>query len=304
MARKLRLGTRGSRLALEQTRLVSEMLSAETPGIEFQVVIVKTRGDSLPPAQRGEADGKGYFTEDIESLLLRGEIDLAVHSLKDLSVELDARLMIAATPRRSDPRDALVSPGFEKLQALPSGASLGTSSARRRVQLLKLREDLRVVDLHGNVETRVGKMKRLGIDGVVLAAAGLDRLSLGRLATERFATRVVVPAVGQGTLGVEVRRRDRDLERMVSRIGDEKTMMASECEREFARAVGADCNLPVGAHASFNGRSLTLTGMIASADGSVLKRSMTSTEPGGLGRALGEEMLKLGGATIMERSGQ
>ena len=300
MTQKLRIGTRGSNLALAQTAIVRSLLEDASDGLEFEVVPVKTRGDALPPTQRGETDGKGVFTEDIELMLLRGDLDVAVHSMKDLSVELDPALTIAATPTRGDPRDALVSKGNLAIRELPEGASIGTSSVRRKVQLANVRHDLRLVDLHGNVETRIRKLTEIGIDGVVLAAAGLDRLSLGGAIAQRLSTNELVPAAGQGTLAIEARRDDERVSRLVSKINDPATMAVTECEREFARTIGADCNLPVGAFASRSGGSVTLTGMIASLDGTrILKRSMTATDFPGLGARLGREMLELGGARML-----
>lgn len=288
-------------LALAQTRAVIDLLSQKLPKIETEVVKLRTAGDMLPPEKRGETDGKGAFTGDIEDLLARGELDLAVHSLKDLSVVPRRGLKIGATPPRGDPRDALVSLSGEQLSGLSKGASLGTSSIRRKAQLLMLRRDLRIVDVHGNVETRVRKMTELHLDGVVLAAAGLDRLSLGRRIAQRFSIDQLVPAAGQGTIAVQVRSGDREVEELVSAINDEETMRASECERAFARAIGGDCYVPAGAYASVNGRSLTLVGMIASSDGrAVLKKSATSTDPVALGEVLGNEMLRFGGAEIIK----
>jgi hydroxymethylbilane synthase len=295
------VGTRGSVLALAQTRAVIDLLSQKLPKIETEVVKLRTAGDMLPPEKRGETDGKGAFTGDIEDLLARGELDLAVHSLKDLSVVPRRGLKIGATPPRGDPRDALVSLSGEQLSGLSKGASLGTSSIRRKAQLLMLRRDLRIVDVHGNVETRVRKMTELHLDGVVLAAAGLDRLSLGRRIAQRFSIDQLVPAAGQGTIAVQVRSGDREVEELVSAINDEETMRASECERAFARAIGGDCYVPAGAYASVNGRSLTLVGMIASSDGrAVLKKSATSTDPVALVEVLGNEMLRFGGAEIIK----
>lgn len=279
------------------------MLAEKAPEFEAQLVRVKTEGDRIPPGKRGETDGKGAFTGDIEALLAKGELDLAVHSLKDLSVELAPGLVIGATPPRDDPRDALVSPNGERLSELPSGASLGTSSIRRKAQILSLRPDIRVLGVHGNVETRVRKMDELHLGGVVLAAAGLDRLEMGTRISQRFAVDEIVPSAGQGTIAVELRKGDAEMRRMVSEINDEKTMRSAECERAFARAIGSDCYVPAGAHASPNGRSLTLIGMIASPDGrSVLKRKATSTDPVGLGESLGEELLKDGGAEVIKGS--
>jgi hydroxymethylbilane synthase len=294
--RKLRVGTRGSKLALAQTRMVLDLLAEKSPEIEPVVIPIRTLGDRLPAKKRGETDGKGAFTGDIEERLAAGEIDIAVHSLKDLSVELGQGLKIGATPPRGDPRDALVSSDGEKFSELSKGAVVGTSSIRRKAQLLNRRSDLEVVDLHGNVETRVRKLSELRLGAIVLAAAGLDRLSMGEMVTERFPVSDVVPSAGQGTIAVEVRAGDRDVGRMVSLISDEKTMRASECERAFAKAIGGDCYVPAGAHATVNGRALTLVGMIASPHGrTLLKRTETSTDPVGLGESLAEELLRRGG---------
>lgn len=279
------------------------LLSEKAPGLELQVITVRTAGDRLPAEKRSETNGKGAFTQDIEALLMKGELDLAVHSMKDLSMEFAQGLKIGATPPRGDPRDALVSPGGRKLSELPIGTSVGTSSIRRKVQLLNLRQDLRVVDMHGNVETRIRKMDELGLGGMVLAAAGLDRLSMGERISQRFSVEEVVPSAGQGAIAVQVRKGDREIERLVSRINDEETMGSSKCERAFARAIGGDCSVPVGAYASFSGRSFTLVGMIASADGkTVLKRTATSTDPVGLGEVLGAELLRLGGTEFIRSS--
>lgn len=297
---KLRIGTRGSKLARIQTDIIADLLRQEVPGLELQIKVVRTLGDRLPPERRGETDGKGAFTDDIETLLLQGEVDLAVHSMKDLSVEAVPGLRVAATPVRGDARDALVTPGKTELAQLPKGAALGTSSVRRKAQLLNLRGDLRVVDLHGNVDTRISKMGRMALGGIVLAAAGLDRLSRSEIITRRFSVEEMVPAGGQGTLAVQIREGDAELEQTVSKINDAKTMGATECERVFAKTIGGSCKLPVGAYAESHGRSLTLTGMIASPDGArVLRRSMSATDAGGLGRALALEMLQLGGDAIL-----
>lgn len=296
---KIRIGTRGSRLALAQTQTVVEMLSQKVQGLKARVVTVRTAGDRLPAWKRGETDGKGAFTEDIESLLIKKEIDIAVHSLKDLSVEQSETLELGATPPRGDPRDALVSRSGVAFSGLPDGAKIGTSSIRRKAQLRSLRHDLLMVDLHGNVETRLRRLGESRLDGIVLAAAGLDRLAFSARIAERLPVQDVVPAAGQGTIAVQVRRGDRGIKRMVSAINDEKTMLAAECERAFARAIGGDCYVPAGAYAVCKGRSIELTGMMASPDGSaVLKKTAASSSPVELGESLGKELLQLGGAAL------
>jgi len=300
--RSLKIGARGSRLSRAQTQTVVEMLSRREPGLEIVVVPIKTAGDRMPPQKRTAIDGKTAFTGDIESLLLSGEIDAAVHSMKDVSVKLKDGLKIAATPPRGDPRDALISLHGEGLPDLHPGAVVGTSSLRRRAQLLNLRRDLSVVDLHGNVESRIERMDTLRLDAIVLAAAGVERISESRRVSQFFSTEEMVPAAGQATLAVEVREGDKETEKIVAGIDDRKTRLESDCERAFARRVGGDCFVPVGACARMSGESLTVSGMIASTDGrQMIRRTRTSssTNAESLGAELGDEMLKHGGEEIL-----
>ncbi len=247
---RLRIGARGSKLSRAQTQMVVEMLRGRVPGLEVEVVPITTAGDRLPPERRKAVDGKTAFTGDIQSLLLSGKVDAAVHSMKDVSVEPKDGLRIAATPPRGDPRDVLVSLNGMVLGDLREGATVGTSSLRRKAQLLNLRRDLRVVDLHGNVESRMERMERLHLDAVVLAAAGVDRISESHKISQFFSTEEMVPAVGQATLAVEVREDDVATGRIIAEIDDGKTRAESDCERAFARRVGGDCFVPVGAHAA------------------------------------------------------
>ena len=297
----LRVGARGSRLSRAQTELVAEMLSSRVPGLDLEIVPIKTRGDRVPPESRG-VDGKTAFTGEIEDQLLSGRIDAAVHSMKDLPVQMRDGLMIAATPPRGDPRDALISAGGVDFWRLRPGATIGTSSLRRRAQLLALRADLSVTDLHGNVETRIRKMRELGLDAVVLAAAGLERISESARVTRLFPLEEVVPAAGQGTLAVQVRKGDAETERIVGSIDDASARLESACERAFTKSVGGDCFVPVGACARVAAHYLTISGIIASPDGrEVIRRSLTapSGDAESLGKRLGEEMLGDGGETIL-----
>lgn len=298
----MRIGARGSKLSQAQTKLVADLLISRVPGLEIEIVPIRTAGDRLPPEKRKAMDGKTAFTGDIQSSLLLGDVDAAVHSMKDLSVEPRDGLMIGATPPRGDPRDALISIRREDLQGLRAGATIGTSSLRRKAQLLSLRADLCVVDLHGNVESRIERMSKLGLDAVVLAAAGLQRMSRSEAVSQFFSVEEMVPAVGQATLAVEVRKHDGETRRLVEQIDDAKTRTESECERAFARTVGGDCFVPVGACARANGSSLSISGIIASPDGrDAVKKTLTSPAMRGesLGRRLGEEMLQLGGDKII-----
>jgi hydroxymethylbilane synthase len=299
---RLKIATRGSKLSRAQAQIVVEMLSRRIFGLEVEVIPIKTLGDRLPPEKRNAVDGKTAFTGDIESLLLNGEVDAAVHSMKDLPIALKDGLKIAATPPRGDPRDALISLHGEELRNLPPRAAVGTSSLRRKAQLLNLRRDLSVIDLHGNVESRLEKMDRLQLDAIVLAAAGLERISEAQRIAELFSIEEIVPAAGQATLAVEVRKGDVEIEKFIAKVDDKRTRLESECERAFARRIGGDCYVPVGACARMNGASLTIVGMISSPDGSeLLKRTLTSPsrDAESLGRKLGEEMLHLGGEKIL-----
>ncbi len=296
----LRVGTRGSRLALAQTATVVDLISKANPGAELKVVPIRTAGDAAKAGASTESDRKLAFTEEIDRQLISGQVDIAVHSLKDVPSTIDSRLVIAATPKRGDPRDALVTLSARKLQEIPAGSSIGTSSIRRRVQLGLLRPDLAVVDIHGNVETRIGKMKGLGLEGVVVAAAGLQRLGIADKASQNFSTSEMVPAACQGILGVEVRRDNDEALDVLRGIDDRTTHIAGECERAFLGAVGGDCNFPLGAYAEVDGARLTLAGLLAEPDGSsVAKDSIAgqTTSAGKLGVQLARRLLKAGGVS-------
>ncbi|MGH7411648.1 MAG: hydroxymethylbilane synthase, partial [Candidatus Methylomirabilis sp.] len=214
----LKLGTRGSPLALRQARLVADALSKRWPDLEVALVPIKTSGDRLLDARLAEAGGKGLFVKEIEEALLEGRIDLAVHSLKDLPAELPGGLGIGAMLPREDPLDALVSRGSLRFADLPPGARIGTGSLRRRVQLLHRRPDLQLVPLHGNVETRLKKLETVGLDALVLAVAGLIRLGLQERITERLQPDLCLPAIGQGALVIEMRVDDRRVAAIVDEV--------------------------------------------------------------------------------------
>jgi hydroxymethylbilane synthase len=298
----VRIGTRGSRLALAQTQIVVERLKAAEKGIDVTVVPLKTRGDVMPPKKLGSVDGKAAFTGEIERQLVAGRIDAAVHSMKDLPTKLDDRLVVAATPRRGDPRDAFVSEPRLQLENLRTGASIGTSSVRRRAQLLRLRQDLEVVELHGNIETRLGKVGPEGLDGVVLAAAGLLRLGLEARVSQLFDVEVMIPAVCQGTIAVECRREDGGARRLLGLIDDWATKASSVCERAFADELGGDCYVPLGAIARESNGGLRAIGMVASTDGGKVARSELrgpSRDPEALGRRLAARVGEAGGKQIL-----
>ena len=252
-------------------------------------VPIKTAGDAGRWGSGPEEDRKLAFTKEIDNQLLNGKIDIAVHSLKDVPSAIDERLVIAAMPPRGDPRDALVTDSGRKLSKVPEGSAIGTSSIRRKVQLQGLRPGLKVVGIHGNVETRIAKMKERGLEGVVLAAAGLQRLGMEDRVTQYFSTDEMVPAACQGIIGVDARRDDAAVLELLRRIDDPSSRIAGECERAFIGALGGDCNFPAGAYAGIVGRELAVNGFVANQDGSSLAKDSVVATPGAA-RKLGEEL--------------
>ncbi|MDG7011605.1 MAG: hydroxymethylbilane synthase [Nitrososphaerota archaeon] len=301
---RLLVGTRGSALALAQTKLVVDLLRGMSDA-ELVVAPLKTTGDALPHERLG-TDGKTAFTGDIDRELAEGRIDMAVHSMKDLPPLLDERLVIGATPKRGDPRDALVSPAGSTLGRMRRGARVGTSSVRRKSQLLALRGDIDVVELRGNVDTRLRKIEEQGLDGAVLAAAGLQRLGLGSRITQAFSVEEVVPAVCQGTLAVEARAGDSDVLKLLEAIDDHDTRASSECERAFSEALAGDCDVPLGGYATVASGRMVAIGIVADPLGKDSARAEVEGEggdPKSLGRELAMKVMERGGARIMEGIG-
>lgn len=306
-AGKLRVGTRSSKLSLAQTDIVVRLLKSAHPSLEMEVIPIKTLGDRLPPDQRGSIDEKRAFTQDIEDLLLAGVLDFAVHSLKDLPSVLREDLSIVATPPREDARDALVSSKGEMLNAIPKAGKIGTSSLRRRAQLLRMRRDLDVIEIRGNVETRLQKITELGLDGVVLAAAGLKRIGEQDRISQLFSVYEMVPAPGQGILAVEARKDDGETSLTISALDDPNTKFAANCERAFSKTLGGDCNVPLGCYAEVSRGRIAVTGMIASPDGiEFVKRSImgAASEPERAGEDLAQSLLASGGKKILEATVQ
>jgi len=269
---KLRLGTRGSALALCQARQVRDMLVLRRPGLEITIQVIRTRGDADRAAS--PAGGPGAFTGAIERALLEGRVDLAVHSLKDLPTAASSGLIVAAFPPREDPADALVSRRGESVDALRRGAAVLTGSPRRRAQLLHLRPDLRVLPVRGNVETRLRKVDEGAAEGVLLACAGLRRLGLEGRISQRFDPGVFLPACGQGALAVQIRSADVALAELCGEIDDMPTRLAVTAERSFLSALGGGCRVPAGAFGRFEraASELLLTAMVAARDGAWLVR--------------------------------
>lgn len=261
------IGSRGSRLARHQAKLIEQSILSHNPNLVTRIEIIRTSGDTLsqPDLAHSSESIKGLFVKELEEALLRGQVDLSVHSLKDLPSEQPEGLCLAAIPEREDPRDVLVAAVPQtSFSDLPPGARLGTGSLRRTVQLRSLREDLSICPVRGNIDTRIGKMKEKGLDGVVLAAAGLKRLELQQKISYVFPVQEMIPAVGQGALAVEIRSDDMSTRRVVEPLGHRPSQLCTLAERQFMKKMGGGCQLPMGAHAHIRDGEGTFSAFIAS----------------------------------------
>ena len=262
MTQTITIGTRGSQLALWQAEYVKKCLNSHFPEIDVSLQIIKTTGDRIQNRSLVGL-GKGVFTREIEFALLDGTIDLAVHSMKDLPTKLPAGLCIGAIPRREDPRDVLVTASGLSLKELPENARIGTTSPRRRAQLNFLRPDLTVVDVRGNLDTRLRKLQETDVDGLILAAAGIKRLLGEEVITEYFEIDRMVPAPGQGALGIEIREDNDRVRQFLSPINDRDAELAVAAERAVLSRLGGGCQVPIGVHASIKDSELGIVGMVA-----------------------------------------
>ncbi|HEY3376619.1 MAG TPA: hydroxymethylbilane synthase [Armatimonadota bacterium] len=286
----LRLGTRGSALALAQAQWVADRLHAG--GWDVSLDIIRTTGDRISERAFSPGDGKGVFVAEIERALLAGQIDLAVHSMKDLPGEMPPELCLAAVPAREDPRDVLVSRDGATLADLPPGAVIGTSSLRRRAQLLAARPELTISDMRGNIDTRLRKLEDGHYDAICLAAAGLHRLQLASRISEYLPVELMVPAVGQGALALQTRTDDTRLRAALAALNDAATEPAVTAERTVLAALGGGCSIPLGVLATVGPQGLTLRAALCSPDGrQTLRDTLHGTgEPEALGQALAERL--------------
>jgi hydroxymethylbilane synthase len=295
----MRIGTRGSALALAQSGFVRSLL----PGAEAnELEVIETLGDRSPMASLRRIGGKGVFTKEIEEALLMGRIDLAVHSLKDLPTEVTPGLCLAALLKREDPRDALISRSGAKLAELPTGSRIGTSSLRRRSQLLARRPDLIVTDMRGNVPTRIARMEEGRFDAIIVAAAGLIRLNLLARATEVLDESLMLPAPGQGVLAIQIRDDDAHAAAAIGTLHDESAAAEATAEREMLASLGGGCLVPVGARARATKGRLALTGFVGHPSGrpSIRLNAEGPVEaPEALGRSLGAALLAHGAQEIL-----
>ena len=291
------IGSRGSQLALWQANYIKDRLLAR--GVETRLEIIRTTGDRILDSPLHQVGGKGLFTKEIEEALLDGRIDLAVHSMKDLPTEMPDGLVIAAIPQRADPRDAIVG---GKLRDLKPGAVVGTSSLRRIAQLKRLRSDLDIRSIRGNVDTRLNKVEKGEYDAIVLAAAGLQRLGWGQFISELFRPDVMCPAVAQGALAIETRAEGAGLEACAA-LDDPWTRLPVMAERTMLAALGGGCQVPIGAFATLEGTELYLTGAVFSPDGAHMIRYTATgdcTKPLELGRNVAAVLLERGAQAVLD----
>jgi hydroxymethylbilane synthase len=302
MARPVTIGTRGSRLALWQAEWVRAQIERRFPGTAVALAIIKTQGDKILDVPLAQVGGKGLFVKEIEAALLDGRVDLAVHSMKDMPAEVPEGLAIGAVPERETATDVLVSRGALPLRGIAPGGVIGTSSLRRAAQIRHLRPDLAVVPLRGNVETRLAKLDGGELAGIVLAAAGLKRLGLAERASEHLPPDVMLPAVGQGALCVEVRREDPVIGPIVAALDHRESRLAVSAERAFLRRLQGGCQVPIAGHARIEGPRLTLAGLVAGVDGTPLvadRRSGPAETAETIGMELAEILLGRGADEIL-----
>ncbi len=301
--RELRIGTRGSQLALFQANWVKERLEQAHPGIRVTLVKIKTTGDKIQDAPLAKIGGKGLFVKEIEEALVAKRIDLAVHSIKDVPTELPEGLHLSAITKREDPLDAFISREGLPLKALPQGARIGTSSLRRQAQLLHFRPDLRLIPLRGNLDTRLKKLNALRLDGIVLASAGLKRLGMEEKITEILPIEISLPAIGQGALGIETRVGDAEVEGRIAFLNDPEASIAVSAERAFLKRLEGGCQVPIAAHGKIVNSTLQLDGLVGTVDGKKLIRHHLEGPLGqaeALGVELAEVLLQKGAGEILE----
>ena len=305
----LRIGSRGSQLALWQANYIAGRLRCHQHSVE--IAIIKTTGDRLQEVTFAQVGSKGMFTKEIEDALAEGRVDLAVHSLKDLPTELPAGFALAATPARVDPRDVFVSVKYADLASLPSGAKVGTSSQRRRAQLKELRPDVEAVEFRGNVDTRLRKLAEGQVEAILLAAAGLDRLEKTEWVRERLEPKDFCPAAGQGSLGIETRLNDADTLAALAFLDDAPTRYAVTAERAALAALGGGCQVPIGIHCRpASGQepgesSWEIFGVVANPETGKTVRAYHSVpgthgDPAALGRTIAEMLLASGAGSLLD----
>ncbi len=302
MRRRIVIGSRGSKLALWQTNWVKEQIE-EKFSVEVEVKKIKTTGDKILDSPLAKIGSKGLFVKEIEIALQNGEIDLAVHSAKDVPTELPSGLIIGAFTKRESPFDALISRDRIKFFDLPKGALIGTSSLRRKAQLLSLRSDLKFIDLRGNLDTRLRKMGEGQCDGMILALAGLKRLGFESKITEVLGPDITLPAVGQGALAIEIREDDKEIAEITAFLDDFPSRLAVEAERALMNELEGGCQIPVGAYGRLENSTFVFEAMVSSLDGRTLIREKGESKPEkaiALAKEVAQRLLEKGGKGILE----
>lgn len=307
MKQEIVVGTRESRLAMWQANWVVDRLRELCPEYNYRIMGISTQGDNILDVALAKIGDKGLFTKELEMAMLRGKIDLAVHSMKDLPTELPEGLVIGAVCRREYPGDVLISRENKKLEDLPPGALVGTSSLRRCAQLLRYRGDLKMVNLRGNVNTRLRKLEEEKLDATVLAYAGVHRMGWDERVTQRIPFEICLPAVGQGSIGVEVRADDNEVRSLVSKIDHYESRVAITAERALLKRLEGGCQIPIGALGALENGRLRLEGVVASLDGRQLVRSSLAGEledAAETGLKLAENLVRLGAGEILRKMRQ
>ncbi len=299
----IKVGTRGSKLALAQTNSVIEALKKVAPEIEVEICVIRTSGDIMQDVSLAQIGGQGVFVKEIEEALLARSIDLAVHSMKDVPGETPEGLIFAAVMEREDARDVLVSRGNVKMEFMPKGAKIGTGSLRRAAQIKAMLPDVSIMPLRGNIDTRLKKIETENLTGVILAAAGMKRMGYLEKITQYLPVELMLPAVGQGALGLEIRMQDTQLSELCAKMNDEQTAAEVAAERAYLRALGGGCRLPIAAYGLLEGKRLTLEGILAAPNGSTVIRDKVWGEIGQaeeLGKKLADLILEKGGKRLLD----
>ena len=299
----LRIGTRGSQLALYQANWVRERLVQAHPDLNVTLLTIKTTGDKIQDAPLARIGGKGLFVKEIEEALIQKRVDLAVHSIKDVPAELPKELYLSAITKREDPRDVFISKDGKNMRELRQGAKIGTSSLRRQAQLLHFRKDLELIPLRGNLDTRLKKLEKENLDGIVLAMAGVKRLGFESRVTEIIPVETSLPAIGQGALGIETRKRDRDVEEQIRFLNDLPSVIAVSAERAFLKKLEGGCQVPIAALAQVIDSNVSIDGLVGSIDGKRLVKHHLegpAEKAESLGIELAEILLEKGAKGILD----
>ncbi|MDG5470979.1 hydroxymethylbilane synthase [Jeotgalibacillus sp. ET6] len=301
--RKIIVGSRRSKLAMTQTNWVIDQLKALDPSTDFEIKEIVTKGDQIQNVMLSKVGGKGLFVKEIEQAMIDGEIDMAVHSMKDMPAELPEGLVIGSIPDREDPRDALITNSGQTLSQLPAGSIIGTSSLRRSAQILMNRPDLKIQWIRGNIDTRLNKLKTENFDAIILAAAGLSRMGWSAdIVTEFLEPSVCLPAIGQGALSIECREDDAELRLLLDQFTNPETEVTVIAERAFLHKMEGGCQVPIAGYATLQDDMISLTALVASPDGkTVYKEVVTGKDPMEIGHEAAAILTKQGAKALIDQ---